>query len=98
MMYKVRLLPEAEDDLLQIYRYIARRSSHTVAQGYVDRIQTYLNGFTQFPERGTVRDELRNGIRIVGFERRVTIAFKVQRDEVMIFGILYAGRQLSRDE
>ncbi|MDB5552004.1 MAG: plasmid stabilization protein [Rhizobium sp.] len=59
MIYKVYLLPEAEDDLLQLYHYVARQSSHVVAQGYVDRIQTYLNGSSQFPERGTVRNELR---------------------------------------
>jgi toxin ParE1/3/4 len=98
MIYKVRLLPEAEDDLFQLYRYTARKSSPAVAQRYVNRIRAHLNGFDRFPERGTVRDEIRSGLRVVGFERRVSIAFKVQGDEVIIFGVLYSGRQISRSE
>jgi toxin ParE1/3/4 len=98
MIYKVRLLPEAEDDLFQIYRYVARKSSPVVAQRYVDRIRAHLTGFDRFPERGTIRDDVRRGLRLVGFERRVSIAFKVQGDEVIIIGVLYAGRQLSRSE
>lgn len=98
MIYKVHLLPEAEDDLFQLYHYIARQSSDAVAQGYIDRIHAYLNGFSQFPERGTVRDELRKGVRIVGFERRVSIAFKILGDDVAIMRVLYAGRQFPHDE
>lgn len=97
MIYKVRLLPEAEDDLFHLYRYIAEKSSHAAAQGYLDRIHAYLKTFDQFPHRGTIRDT-REGLRIVGFERRVTIAFQIRGGEVLIAGILYAGRQLSRSE
>ncbi|MDZ4366104.1 MAG: type II toxin-antitoxin system RelE/ParE family toxin [Afipia sp.] len=47
-----------------------------------------------FPERGTRRDDLSPGLRIVGFERRVTIAFVVEEDEVIVLNILYGGREL----
>jgi hypothetical protein len=40
-----------------------------------------------FPERGRRRDDLRPGLRIIGFGRRVTIAFHVAD---------YAGRDLRR--
>jgi plasmid stabilization system protein ParE len=49
---------------------------------------------TPFPQRGTTRDDIRPGPRTVGFERRVTIAFTVVGDDLIILRILYAGRSL----
>ena len=45
-----------------------------------------------FPQRGTKRDDLAPGIRIIGFERRATIAFRVEDDTVRIVRIFYGGR------
>lgn len=98
MIYKVYLLPEAEDDLVHLYTYIAHEASPRIAGHYVDRIRRFLDGLSYFPKRGTVRDELEPGLRVVGFEHRISIAFKVRDDEVFVARILYAGRQLSRTE
>ncbi len=49
-----------------------------------------------FPERGTRRDDIRPGLRILGFERRATIVFQVAKREVVIVRILYGGRNLER--
>lgn len=94
MAYRIKLLPEAEDDLAAIYTYIRDNASPAIARGYVLRIQAFLRGFDTFPERGTPRDDIRPGLRIVGFERRVTIAFVVEGDQVIFSNILYGGRQL----
>lgn len=94
MAYRIRLLPEAEDDLAAIYAYIRDNGSPENARGYIRRIQTFIRGFDTFPERGTRRGEIRQGLRIIGFERRVTVAFVVEGDEVIVSNILYAGRQL----
>jgi toxin ParE1/3/4 len=45
-----------------------------------------------FPERGTRRDDLSPGLRIVGYRRRATIAFTVESDAVIIQGIFYGGQ------
>lgn len=42
------------------------------------------------------RDDLQAGLRIVGFERRVTIAFHVGPTTVTIDRVLYGGRDLDR--
>ena len=47
-----------------------------------------------FPERGRQRDDLRPGLRIVGFERRVSIAFHVSPDTLVIDRIFYGGRDI----
>jgi plasmid stabilization system protein ParE len=93
----VRLRPEAADDLRAIYSYIRDQASPEISRRYVQRITAYLQGFDVFPERGTRRDDISPGLRIVGFERRVTIAFVVERDEVIVLNILYGGRELPEE-
>lgn len=44
--------------------------------------------------RGSLRNEVRDGLRIVGFERSVSIAFLVEPDEVIILRIALHGQQL----
>ena len=86
--------PEAEDDLLQIYDFIADRANPERAYAYVERIRSYCLAFDAFPERGVRRNELRPGLRIVGFERRVTIAFHITPALIVIDRILYGGRDV----
>jgi toxin ParE1/3/4 len=74
---EVVFAPEAEDDLLRIYDFIADKATPERAYGYAERIRSYCLAFDAFPERGVRRDELRQGLRIVGFERRVTVAFHI---------------------
>lgn len=45
-----------------------------------------------FPERGSVRDDVGDGVRIVGFERRASILFRVDGEVVRILRVLYAGK------
>jgi toxin ParE1/3/4 len=51
----------------------------------------------EFSERGTRRDDLGRGLRTIGFERRVTIAFRVVRTRVEIVTIAYGGRDFESD-
>lgn len=84
--------PEARADLIEIYEYIADRASETVALAYIERIEAYLRGFDLVAERGSRRDDIRPGLRIVGFERRVTIAFMIKHPEIIVLRIFYGGR------
>ncbi|WP_260692879.1 type II toxin-antitoxin system RelE/ParE family toxin [Rhizobium laguerreae] len=80
-----------------IYNFVRKTSaSSIVARDYVARIKTFVSGFETHPERGSVRDHVRPGLRIVGFERRV--AFVVEPIEVVVLRILYAGQRFESDE
>jgi toxin ParE1/3/4 len=92
MTYKVSFRPDAEADLFALYRYISDRSGPVRAGDYISRIEAACMNLATFPERGTKRDDLGPGIRTVGFERRATIAFRVEDDAVRIVRIFYAGR------
>jgi plasmid stabilization system protein ParE len=70
MTYSVIFSAPAEADLFAIYDYIAERAGGAIAQRFVESIEAYYLGFAHMPERGTKRDDLRLGLRTVGFRRR----------------------------
>ncbi len=80
--------------MTDIYDYIAPRGGADRALAYVERIQATCLSLSGHPERGTRRDDIRPGLRITGFERRVTIAFHIGVDVVIIDRILCGGRDL----
>ncbi len=95
MEREVVFAPEARDDLLELYDYVAERAGAARAHAYTGRIISYCLGLAMFPERGTRREDLRSGLRIIGFERRVTIAFHVAANRITFARVLYGGRDLS---
>lgn len=96
-MWTVVFSEAAEDDLNAIYDYIAERAGADIALRFVGRIEEYCRGFATVPKRGTRRDDLRPGLRTVGFRRRATILIELDEGarRVIIHGIYYAGRSLS---
>lgn len=84
--------PEARDDILQIYDWIEERTDPGVALAYVERLEVYCRGFDLASERGRCRDDVRPGLRVVGFERRVTIAFLAEEERVTILRLFYGGK------
>ena len=96
MARRVISQPAARDDLRRLYAFIRdERDSPIIALKYIRRIRDYCIGFGQFPHRGTARDDLRPGLRLIGFERRVTIAFMATDDTVLIVRIFYGGRDVA---
>lgn len=94
MTRPVRFAPEATTNLADIYDYIAPRGGERVAATYVARIYQYCLDMGTFPERGMRRDDIWPGLRLVGFERRATIAFQVTPDEVWIVGVFGRGQDV----
>ncbi|RAI38288.1 type II toxin-antitoxin system RelE/ParE family toxin [Rhodoplanes roseus] len=86
----------ARNDLNDIFDWIAAHAGPDRAIAYVRRIERQCLDLQSFPERGTRRDDVRPGLRTIGFERRVTIAFTVRDGAVVVLRILYAGRSLDQ--
>lgn len=89
---KVRFTPLASRQLEDLHAYISLRSNEATADGYIGRIVSFCRGLDTFPSRGTRRDDILAGLRTVGFERRLTIAFLVDAEAVLIEGVFYGGR------
>jgi toxin ParE1/3/4 len=92
VIYPVRFTLEAQRQLDELETHIARAGSPAVAARYVDSIVDYCENLQTFPHRGTRRDDLRLGLRTLGFRRRVTILFEVTDDTVNIVGVYYGGQ------
>ena len=91
---QVIFIPLAERHIDELHGYITTHSNEARADGYVGRIVDFCNGFTTFPLRGNQRDDVLPGLRVAGFERRVTIAFLVRADTILIEGIFYGGQDV----
>ena len=63
-----------------------------MAFAYVERCKAFCLKLDQASERGQVRDDLRRGLRITGFKRRVTVAFSVDEDRVEVLRLFYGGQ------
>jgi plasmid stabilization system protein ParE len=91
-MRRVVYAPEAEGQLLKLYFDIAAASSPKIAAKYTDAILKQCESLKTFPNRGARRDDIRPGLRVFGFRRRVSIAFEVSEDVVTVLGIFYGGQ------
>ncbi|RMQ26857.1 Plasmid stabilization system [Pseudomonas syringae pv. actinidiae] len=92
MAYSVEFAPEAMEQLAALYRYIAAAASPEIAQRYTDAIVTHCEELRTFPHRGNQRDDIRPGLRITNYRKRVVIAFAVGATQVSILGIFYGGQ------
>lgn len=88
----VVLTPEARDDLLSLYDWIAEAAGSDTAIGFIERVEAYCARLDLASERGHLRDDIRPGLRIVGFERRLTVAFTVDDRNVTILRLFYQGQ------
>lgn len=94
MDYQVNFHPRAARELNELFDYIAQHGSPERASRFVGQIRDYCLGFAAFPERGTVRDDIAPGVRMVGFRRRVSIVFSVESEVVWVLGVYYGGRNM----
>ena len=92
MPYLVVFTPEAEAQLIELYGYIATEASPETAARFTDGIVTYCESLSSFPVRGTRRDDVRPGLRITSYRKRVVVAFAIDADQVQIIGIFYGGQ------
>ena len=63
-----------------------------MAARYTDSIVTYCESLQSLPLRGIQRDDIRAGLRITSYRKRVVIAFEVDADQVAILGVFYGGQ------
>jgi toxin ParE1/3/4 len=96
--YTVVFAPEAEDDLVEHFEYIAEHGAPVNATRYTEAIVAYCETLTTFPHRGMPRDDIRPGLRITNYRKRAVIAFEVDDEsaQVSILGVYYGGRDFER--
>jgi toxin ParE1/3/4 len=93
--YRVRFDPRATRDIERLGDYLVEVASPHRAKAYVGRVRQACLQLRNFPERGTTRSDFGPGLRVIGFEGRATIVFRVTGDEVHIVGVFYGGRDIA---
>jgi toxin ParE1/3/4 len=95
--YRVRLTEDAEQDLIDIYRYIALHDSAENADHVLDQLESLCSRLTDLPERGHVPLELdRIGVtnyREVYF-KPYRVIYETIRQDVFIHCILDGRRDM----
>lgn len=95
--YRVFSVAEAEQDLLDIYDYVAAYDSVEKAEELLQRLEAACHRLTTFPRRGRIPPELeRTGVlqyREV-FHGPYRIIYEIVGDEVYVHGILDGRREL----
>ncbi|MFV0645057.1 MAG: type II toxin-antitoxin system RelE/ParE family toxin [Sphingomonadaceae bacterium] len=97
MIYRVQLSELAIDDLIALHRWITSEADAETATGYIDRIEARIAALSEFPNRGTPRDDLSDRLRTLAFERRLIIAYKINDETVTVLRVINAARDLGSD-
>ncbi len=93
MTRRVVYSPRAKQQLTDLYFWIAEQSGFPDrAEDYVSAIFDFCDGLAEFPMIGLARDDLRSGLRTIGFRRRAVIVFAVQEAMVEIHGVYFGGQ------
>lgn len=92
MSYTVVFTPEVEAQLVELYGYISAEASPEIALRFTDGIVAYCESLSTFPNRGNRREDVRPGLRVTSYRKRVAIAFYVDEDAVNIIGVFYGGQ------
>ena len=94
--YRVVFRREALEHLEELYDFIADTGSPENAASFTESVVSFCEGLADFPHRGTARDDLRPGLRTIGYRTRAVIAYAVIGETVSIVGIFYGGRDYER--
>lgn len=94
MVYSVDFAPEAQEQLLALYQFIAGQGAPLTAERYTNAIVDCCEAMSTFPKRGTQRDDIRPGLRVTNYKGAAIIAFAVDDTTKMvsIVGVFYGGQ------
>jgi plasmid stabilization system protein ParE len=93
--YQVLENTEVLRDYVAIAIYVERWTGDRVlADRTVDTIRGFIRSLAAFPHRGTPRDDLRPGLRVIPFKKRTAIAFEIDEPArcIIILRVFYAGQ------
>lgn len=97
MAFKVVFHPAAESEIGDLFDTIALNAGPLIASRYIDGLLDFIESLAGYPKRGTVREAKIEGLRIIGYRRRLSIGFVVTDDTVFILGIFAKGRNVTPD-
>ncbi len=92
MTYEIVYSPRALGQLGAIFDRIAERADPYAARRFTAGVEQACQRLRQFPLRTTPRDDIRPGLRMTTYRRRVVVVLSVESSRVVIHGIFYGGQ------
>ena len=92
MSRRVVLARTALNDLTRIGRWIIEAGAPQTGQRYVARIKVRLAKLGDAPEAGRPYGFSDPGLRIIGYERRVMIAYRIEKTRIIVVRVFYGGQ------
>ena len=80
--YRLVFRQEALQQLEELHYFIADAGSPATAAGFTESIVAICEGLADFPYRGLAREDLRPGLRTIGFRKRAVIAYAMLNESV----------------
>lgn len=96
MPFRVVYTPAAERHITEILSFVAEESSLETAERFVLGIVQQCDGLADLPLRGAPVRPGKSGVRMLVYRSRVSIAYAIGGDDVLILGVYYAGRNWRR--
>jgi toxin ParE1/3/4 len=97
MKYKVVILPEAKEDLIEIFLYVAEHDSPTRADALLDALEEKSTSLYENPQRGHIVPELKR-VHVDGFReihcKPFRIVFQISDKNVYVHAVLDGRREL----
>ena len=96
MTRRVVLSRTALTDLGKIGRWIAEAGAPLTAKRYVHRIKARLVGLEYSASAGRLFEGDGTELRVIGFERRIMIAYRVEKTRIIVTRVFYGGQDWDR--
>ncbi len=97
MKYQVHLITEAEDDLFEIYQFVAKNDSIPRAKKLLDKLEETCLSLSELPDRGHVPPELER-VAVYDYleihDKPFRIIYQVIARRVFIHGVLDGRRDV----
>ena len=93
-MPRILKRPEAENDLDEIWLYIAQDNPQS-ADRFLDHINEKIEGLAVFPKMGVSRDDIKDGLRVFPFGNYLIFYFPLS-DGVDILRVLHGSMEAER--
>jgi toxin ParE1/3/4 len=90
----ITLSPEADEDLIEIWGYLAREASERVADRQLREVDTVCARLKAWPYSGRKRDELLAGMRSVPIHPYV-LFYRIQGNAIEIVRVLHGRRDIA---
>lgn len=93
MIWRVRLHPLVQDDLMAIADLVEGYAGAQVAERKLAEIEAVIRGLAEMPLKGSTRSEIAPGLRAIPAGRKGVVVFTVDegRGEVLVHAVGYAG-------